>query len=391
MSMNKIFYHHIPKTGGQTLATRVASAFPLGRSSFMAGDLSFPSGVDQLRSLLRSSDFVEAHVNGPVLKDFNDLDIMVTVRDPISQIASQYLHIRREPASHLHRTVHLLSPRSFFDAYGDFFCNHQARYFVSSFVDKEFDFENATEMAGRMLECMGRAKWYVPTEQIDEFCFLWQLESGRPMMHQNSRVNVADSVGKERAALLEIIAAKPELYSVDLLFWQAAKERYISYKRRILGQILTNSISDNWARVWSDETSGIWLGYGWHQPQFTDAGVEYWAGPQKVSEVRIVRTSALRWLVFSIQVFHKVSENNIVIAAQDGTELPIYWRRLNDDQVMYAVDINGLSNSDGIYFKVPEVWSPAMVDPALSDVLRRSVATAQWSLATEAPAEVLVT
>lgn len=37
--MRKILYHHIPKTGGQSLALRLASAFALGRSSYMAGDL----------------------------------------------------------------------------------------------------------------------------------------------------------------------------------------------------------------------------------------------------------------------------------------------------------------------------------------------------------------
>jgi hypothetical protein len=381
--MNKIVYHHIPKTGGQTLATRFASAFPLGRSSFMAGDLSYPEGVDQLHGLLRDKDFVEAHLNGPVLTDFNDLDILVTVRDPVEQIASNYLHILREPANPLHRVAQLLSPRKFFDEYADFVRNHQTRYFVSAF--REFDCCSAIETASRMLECMGRVKWLVPTEDIDEFSLLWQFESGRPMMHQNTRVNVAGSEGKEKAALLEIIAGKPDLYSVDLLFWQAARERYLGYKRRVMDKVLPAFGTDNWGRVWSDGTSGIWLGLGWHQPQFIDRGVEYWAGPQRSSEIRIVRSPDQRWLVFSIHVFHKVNEDEVECVAQDGTALPLHLRRVDNDRVLYAVDLATVLAGDTIRLTVPEVWSPAMVDPKLSDVVRRSVATSQWVLAADAP------
>ena len=76
--MRKILYHHIPKTGGQSLALRLASAFALGRSSYMAGDLSFPEGREKLRDLLTKKDFVEAHINGPVLDGFDELDVLVT-------------------------------------------------------------------------------------------------------------------------------------------------------------------------------------------------------------------------------------------------------------------------------------------------------------------------
>jgi hypothetical protein len=38
-----IFYLHVPKTGGQSLAARLASAFPAGRADIMGAELSADS------------------------------------------------------------------------------------------------------------------------------------------------------------------------------------------------------------------------------------------------------------------------------------------------------------------------------------------------------------
>lgn len=383
--MRKILYHHIPKTGGQSLALRLASAFALGRSSYMAGDLSFPEGREKLSGLLESKDFVEAHINGPVLEGFDELDVLVTVRDPIAQIVSNYLHILREPANTLHRVAHLLSPERFFDQYGDFFCNHQTRYFVSAFRTLDVEPSQVVEMTTRMLESLKCVKWLVPTESIDDFCFLWQVENQRVMSHQDLRTNVAGNERGEKEQLTRIVSKRPELYAVDLLLWQAARDEFLAYKKRVSKQVLAGASSNHWGRVWSEDASAILLGEGWHQPYFTDHGVEYWAGPQNLSEVQIKRSAAQRWLVFTVHVFHRVADDEVRFLNADGTALPMQFRRINDQQVMYAIDLEGSSESDVAYLRVPEVWSPAMVDHGLTDVARRSVATSNWQLASNAP------
>ena len=38
-----MFYLHIPKTGGQTLARRLASAFPPGRAHLQEGQFTYPA------------------------------------------------------------------------------------------------------------------------------------------------------------------------------------------------------------------------------------------------------------------------------------------------------------------------------------------------------------
>lgn len=350
-----------------------------------SGDLSFPEGREKLRDLLTKKDFVEAHINGPVLDGFDELDVLVTVRDPIAQIVSNYLHILREPANTLHRVAHLLSPEQFFDQYGDFFCNHQTRYFVSAFRDVGIDTRQVVGMTMLMLDCLEYVKWLVPTESIDDFCFLWQVENQRVMSHQDLRTNVAETERGEKDQLARIVSKRPELYSVDLLLWQAARDRFLAYKKRMSKLVFSDASTNNWGRVWSEGTSAILLGEGWHQPYFTDHGVEYWAGPQNFSEVQIKRAASQRWLMFTVHVFHRVADDEVRFHKTDGTPLPMQFRRINNQQVTYAIDLDGLSESDVAHLRVPEVWSPAMVDHRLSDVARRSVATSNWHLASAAP------
>lgn len=59
-----MFYLHIPKTGGQTLARRLASAFPPGRAHLQEGQFTYPADCAALGECLSAHDFVEAHLTG---------------------------------------------------------------------------------------------------------------------------------------------------------------------------------------------------------------------------------------------------------------------------------------------------------------------------------------
>jgi hypothetical protein len=384
--MKKIFYHHIPKTGGQTLATRLASAFPLGRASIMGADLNYPGGIDELRRLLDGNDFVERHVNGPVLERFEGIDIVVTVREPVSQIVSNYLHILREPASSLHRPATLLSPPTFFRQFGDLLRNHQTRYFIGAYRDLHPDIERLVNWTSVMLDCLGRPRWIVPSEAIDEFCTIWQLETGRAMAVPSEYRNVAEGEFANRKTLEKMVSETPDLYAIDLLLWQAAKAHYCEYRRQAFDRSISSiPYANNWNHVWSELGCGIWLGIGWHQPQSTSIGIEYWAGPERLSEIHFKRGTSLRYMAFSVVVFCGVSESDIIFLANDGRELSLIWSRKSDNEVEYVVDLDGMEQQGAVIMRVPEVWSPVMVDETSDDVSRRSVATTRWRLLPDQP------
>ncbi len=95
-----IYFLHIPKTAGQSLSTRIASAFPPGRSKIL---VPFVATRDELRDLAASYDMVGAHTAQNVLADRPPgMELMVAVRNPVEQIVSLYRHIRRAPLNPLH-------------------------------------------------------------------------------------------------------------------------------------------------------------------------------------------------------------------------------------------------------------------------------------------------
>jgi len=385
----KLFYLHIPKTGGQTLATRIASAFPIGRSSIMGPDLTYPDGIESLKLLFDAHDFVERHVNGPVLRDLKYVDVLMTVRDPVKQITSNYLHILREPASPLHRPAKLLTPQAFFSQFGDLLANRQARYFISAFRNLYPDIERLVTWTTVMLDCLSRVRWYVPTEAIDEFCMLWQLEMNRKMLLPDVKVNIAELSSTQRGELDAMVAGMPELYSIDLLLWQIARQRYDSYKRQVLATCINNPYPDNWGHAWSDGDYGIWLGRGWHRPETTNDGqYAWWTGPDRLSEIYINRNKSHRYLLFSIRVYCGVCEEDVILITSDGRVLVSAFRRINDAEVVYAVDIGDLSDETMIQLRVPEVWSPVMVDPESRDTARKSVLACKWVLSATSPLEL---
>jgi hypothetical protein len=129
-----MFYLHIPKTGGQTIARRLASAFPPGRAHLQVGPFVHPADCETFSQCLMTHDFVEAHVTVELLGQRNLTDLLVTVREPVAQIMSNFRHIRREPERRLSRAARELDPGTFFDHFGDFFTDFQSRYLLAAFL-----------------------------------------------------------------------------------------------------------------------------------------------------------------------------------------------------------------------------------------------------------------
>lgn len=356
----------------------------------MGPDLNYPDGIETLKQLFDKHDFVERHVNGPVFRDPVDVDFLVTVRDPVKQIVSNYLHILREPASPLHRPATLLSPQSFFFNYGDLLANHQTRYFISAYCELHPDIERQVAWATLLLDCLDKVRWFVPTEAIDEFCMLWQMETGRQMLLPNARINIAESSLNQYKELEAIVAKMPELYSIDLLFWQIARQRYEIYRRDVIRLQINNRYPDNWGCAWSEGEAGIWLGRGWHRPEpIGDGRYAWWAGPERLSEIYVKRKSCYHYIIFSVIVYCGIYEHNIKIINTEGEVLVPNFRRIDDTEVIYVVNLSNLGEEMHLKLRVPEVFSPAMVNLETKDTSRKSVATCKWRLSSVSPLSVV--
>jgi hypothetical protein len=377
-----IFYLHIPKTGGQTLATRLGSAFPIGRSDILGADLVYPDGVGQLQRMALEKDFVERHLSGPVLKDIQNLDILTTIREPLSQIVSNYLHIRREPENYLHQVARLLSPHEFFRKFGDFLANQQSRYLDAAFFTQDIDPEPFRILTRRMYEVLDRIRWVVPTEAIDQFVPLWMADVRRHVPSSAIYVNVAQK-DSDYEDLLDLVRGIPRLYYCDLLLWQAAQQRFAEYREKILRTIVTFDGPDNASRAHWEEGNGIWLRSGWYPPQIeAEFGPTWWAGPQQYSEIAYRRAPQHRYLRFSVLAVCGVSHNQIEAVAPDQrTRLALNSSRQASDRWDYWIELDGLPIEGTLYLWVPEVWAPTMVDKQNLDTERRSFVTCDWSFA----------
>ena len=249
--MKKIFYLHIPKTGGQTLSTRLASAFPYGKTSILNTRLG-EGDKRKLVGMLSKYDFIESHVSGKLLSSFKNLDILITVRNPVHQIISHYLHIRRAPEHPFYRPASELTPNIFFDKYSDIITNRQSRNLVNSLVGPkkyphEADFSEMKYLTEHLFEALKKVRWSVPTEEIDDFVSIWEIENKLRVPIKNINVNVSYET-QLKDELSSLVLSRPEFFSLDQLLWQTVKENYVEYKNHVLELKNANSPFDhpNW-------------------------------------------------------------------------------------------------------------------------------------------------
>ena len=329
-----IFYLHIPKTGGLTLGRRFASAFLAGETHTLQNGLHFPGDVETFKQLVQTKQFVESHIEGTMLHGFNDLDLIVTVRDPVEQILSYWRNIRREPKEQFYRAANKLHHRAFFDNFGDWFADNQTRHFIGAFVYVDHEIQRVGHYAAlpqRLLEFISRVRWLVPTESIDEFVQLWSLETKRWVPNGTQRVNVAKDAPEVKGETLddvrEYLRNRTELYAVDSLFHHMARESFAIYRTNVMRSQGVERYANNSRRAFMSGESAIWLSDNWYDPVAVEGGHAWWAGPKVKSVVHIRRTSNEKFLTFDVIVISGIAYENILVCDKIALK-PLRTRRV---------------------------------------------------------------
>jgi hypothetical protein len=380
-----IFYLHIPKTGGQTLSVRLASAFLPDQTYFLQDDLNFPRDVEKLRSFKKDKAFVEAHVGGRMLEDHSGMDLLVPVRDPIEQMISNWRHIRREPKSPWHRPAKILHAGDFFDRFGDFFRDHQTNYMLSSFTSFGIKVEREgyhKALLAAFSISIDKFRWIVPTPSIDEFITLWSLETKRTVPNAHEVVNVAAVADADALEAKTALLERPSLYSYDSLLYQIAVSSFADYRKRTLELLAPWSFPDDSRRAFHAEGSGIWLSENWHDPERASLGLAWWSGPTRRSEVRFRRKASERYLCFDVVTVNGISYGDITVWAKNGFVAMKAERRErpSGDGMSYCVPISSLAEEDGICLLVPDCMASIMTNKNDNSLVRRAFLATNWSL-----------
>lgn len=381
-----MFYLHIPKTGGQTLARRLASAFPLGRAHLQAGQFTFPTDCNVFSESLSAHDFVEGHVTGELMGGREIVDLLVTVREPVAQIISNYRHIRREPDRRLSRAARELAPDAFFNHFGDFFTDFQTRYLLSAFIPLgvEEQRDGFWQCASHHLPLvLKHVRWLVPTDRIDGFIPLWEAETGRRAAERDYATNHAPADGVNLSVLEAAIRARPSQFALDNVLYQYACSHFADWTAAVQQKIAPWHYPANASRVYYAGNAGIWLRRGWHSSEPTPHGLGNWAGPTTRSDITLLRDGDLDTLSFDALVVNGITFDDI--RAYDNTEfteLPMTKQQLASDHWRYRIDLAGLPSACGIALMVPDCFADINVFDSRQngDLMRRSFLAANWTL-----------
>lgn len=381
-----LFYLHIPKTGGLTLAYRLATAFTPEQTHVLRNGLHFPKDREVFQSLIKTKQFVETHIAGPLLGESSDCEIMITVRDPVEHILSYWRDILRRDTHPLHRAANKLSYRMFFDQFGDYFMDYQAKYFVQAFVVTTKDIQRLGHYAAvgqRILEFIDRVRWCVPTENIDEFIPLWSIESRRWVPNAAHRLNVSENVSDRQGETLtearEYLRKRTDLYALDLLFYQMARERFTAYRSKIAGSLGVERYTDNSRRAFISGDSAIWLPENWYDPVPVDGGYAWWAGPQRKSVVHVRRTNGEKYLTFEVIVINGIAYKSIVFFdSKTWKKLPMRFVQ-QGSHCNICVSLDGLDRECDLTVLVPDCKAAIICTTDSDSLDRQSFAAANWS------------
>jgi hypothetical protein len=381
-----MFYLHIPKTGGQTLARRLASAFPPGGAHLQEGQFTFPADSEAFSTCLTAHDFVEAHVTGELLAKRNIADLLVTVREPVAQIISNFRHIRREPERRLSRAARELDPGTFFDHFGDFFADFQTRYLLSAFLPLALEEQRrgfwacAAQHLPRVLD---RVRWLVPTERIDGFVPLWEAETGRRAAERDYATNHAPADDVDLPALEAAIRARPGLFAFDNVLYHYARDRFAAWSAGVRQQRAPWDYPANASRVFHAGEDGVWLRHGWYPSEPTAHGPGHWAGPSRRSDVAVRRSAGQSELAFDVLVINGITYADITaFDARNFRELPTRREEVGRDQWRYRIDLAALPPACTVALMVPDCYAAINVFPAgeHDGLERRSFLAASWTL-----------
>lgn len=383
-----IFLLHIPKTGGQTLATRLAAAFPAERVSVLEADVA-DAGV--LARMAARYDFFAGHPGAAVLSPRPPgLSVMAMVRDPVAHAVSHWRHMRRDPQHPLHQAARALPPAAFAERFGHHMFDFQARTLVTAFrFPMPQDRVRGIELwlARHLEEALAGLRWVAPNEALDEFAALWALETGRAQNSPDLRINVAGAAGEEGAepvaALRRWLQANPDRYAIDSLLWAEARRRFGAWRHRLLTRGADGTAAPPpGLAAWSAGEAGIWLMRDWHPPTRRGDGVtEWWVGPGLFPLVRL-RRGAARRLRFEAPAFLGVRWDRVrLLRRPDLAELPL--ERSVDEAtriVAFEAGIEHLSGDEELVLYAPEDVTVLPALPLAWENPRRGFATQGWRL-----------
>lgn len=381
-----MFYLHIPKTGGQTLAGRLASAFPPGRAHQQVGQFTYPADCETFSECLSTHDFVEAHVTGELLSQNAPSDLLVTVREPVAQIMSNYRHIRREPERRLSRAARELDPGAFFDHFGDFFTDFQSRYLLGAFLPLAIEEQRSGFWAcavQQLPSVLDRIRWLVPTDRIDDFVPLWEEDTGHRAAERAFATNHAPHDGVDLAALEAAIRTRPALFALDNVLYQYARTRYAAWSAAVQHRRAPWDYPANASRVFHEDGGGLWLRGGWYPSEPTGHGPGNWAGPATRSDIAVRRTPGQRELVFDVIVINGITHTDITpFDARSFTELPVKREAIAFDRWRYRIDIAALPPVCEVALMVPDCLAAINVFPEGDNggLERRSFLATGWAL-----------
>ena len=337
--------------------------------------------------LLRNKEFIESHVVGPILSEPIDCPILCTIREPVGQMVSNWLHIRRVPGmSRWHRASVSLSPEKFFDVAGDAFTNYQANYLLSAF----FPMRALTDSIGyyrafnqHLQSGVDRIRWLVPTESIDEFLDLWSAETKRSVPNRTATINVAPPEDDfDRETGIVAVRARPHLYAFDQLLYQMAKTRFAEYRREVAELIAPWSYPHDSRRACRMERGGIWLTDNWYDPEITHGNRAWWCGPGRVSEVKFWRANGERFLKFFVRVVNGINYHDITARAKEtGAELPIIHTEIEGrNGIYYIIDLGNLRERDTLNLMTPECYPSIATTTSDMSLRKQSFIAADWML-----------
>jgi hypothetical protein len=386
LERQEMFYLHVPKTAGQTLATRLASAFDPDKVHMFQGELVFPRDREKLRALLGEKEFIESHVAGAMLSEPMDHPILCTIREPIGQMVSNWRHIRRDSSNRWHRGALSLSATEFFDNLGDYFTNHQTNYVISSFVRLRALIDRLgyyRSLNQHLQSSVDRIRWLVPTESIDEFVALWSAETKRQVPNRKATINVAPPEANDQDGARAAVRARPHLYAMDQLLYEMTKDRFAQYRSEVAELIAPWSYPEDSRRACRTERGGIWLTENWHDPETSDGKRAWWSGPQRVSEVRVWRANGEKFLKFFVKGVNGITYRDIVAKSKEtGEELPtIRTENPGGEGMNYSIALDSLQEKDAVWLIAPNCYPSIMTTSEDTSLVRRSFLSADWTLA----------
>ena len=382
-----VFYLHIPKTGGQTLATRLASSFTPQQTWILQNELRFPDDAPLLDKLTVEKRFIEAHVSGELLREPRAVSVLTTVRNPLDQMIANYRHIRREPDNIWHRAAVTLSVSGFFDQFGDFFTDHQTNYLLSAYHPLQWAAiqEGRTRAyLARLVSTIERIRWLVPLEAVDEFVALWSVEMQRRIPNQFEIVNTAPPDGIDVEEVRAILLDRPHLYAIDAVLWDLARQAMEDYRRKMADSLVPWNWPDDSRRAYAHADDGVWLTDGWYDPEVEGSEYHWWAGPKTASMVRFRRSDEQKFLLFDVSVVNGIQRSDLALYHMpDGEPATFSIAAVAPGLATYCVSLAECAREGALRIAVPNAMAPIMTSAVDTDTRRRAFLASNWRLAAE--------